>query len=131
MLSWVGQSRSRFDLFKQVVDMQFTDIQVLIRTNPDFTGTLLEHGKKAYEEIMATEYVFGEAGREWLLNICNLHQTRSRRRSALYTHHSTSIPSIGKQVQVTDESIQHQDTDLCAIILWTGKGMEGTGAISR
>jgi hypothetical protein len=29
--------------------MQFTDIQVLIRTNPDFTGTLLDHGKKAYD----------------------------------------------------------------------------------
>ena len=37
--------------------MQFTDIQVLIRTNPDFTGTLLDHGKKAYDEIMATEFV--------------------------------------------------------------------------
>jgi len=43
-------------LFKQVVDMQFTDIQVLYRTNPDFTGALLDHGKKAYEEIMRMEY---------------------------------------------------------------------------
>jgi hypothetical protein len=35
--------------------MQFTDIQVLFRTNPDFTGTLLDHGKKAFEEIMTLE----------------------------------------------------------------------------
>jgi hypothetical protein len=36
--------------------MQFTDIQVLYRTNPDFTGALLDHGKKAYEEVMKMEY---------------------------------------------------------------------------
>lgn len=62
-------------MFKQVVDMQFTDIQVLIRTNPDFTGTLLDHGKKAYDETMATEYVFGKGRAGMDANICDPHKT--------------------------------------------------------
>jgi hypothetical protein len=45
------QSRSKLDLFKSVASFSFTGVKVLVRTNPDYTGALLDHGRRAYEEL--------------------------------------------------------------------------------
>lgn len=49
------QSRSIHDLFRSVASFSFTGVKVIVRTNPDYTGALLDHGKRAYEELIKAE----------------------------------------------------------------------------
>lgn len=49
MMIW--QSRSILDVFKSVASFSFTGVKVIVRTNPDYTGALLDHGRRAYEEL--------------------------------------------------------------------------------
>jgi hypothetical protein len=47
-----SDSRSRLDEYKTSYDLQFEDTTVLMRTNVDYSGPLLNHGKKAYDELV-------------------------------------------------------------------------------
>lgn len=40
-----------------LVDVKFQDVKVLMRTNVDYSGPLLAHGKKVYEELVKQEWV--------------------------------------------------------------------------
>lgn len=44
-------SRSRFDLYRQVTNAKFAGVTVLLRTNPDYVGPILELGKRAEEKL--------------------------------------------------------------------------------
>ncbi|WWC57636.1 uncharacterized protein I303_100168 [Kwoniella dejecticola CBS 10117] len=48
----VTDSRSTFDLYKTSVNLTFQDASVLMRTNVDYSGPLLAHGKKVYDELL-------------------------------------------------------------------------------
>lgn len=44
-----------FDKYKTVVDLHFEEPKVLMRTNVDWSGPILAHGKKAYDELLKQE----------------------------------------------------------------------------
>jgi hypothetical protein len=46
------QSRSPCDLRKDVYDLRFEKVNILTRTNVDYSGPLLAHGKKAYDQLL-------------------------------------------------------------------------------
>ncbi|KAK8844716.1 hypothetical protein IAR55_006566 [Kwoniella newhampshirensis] len=48
----VTDSRSPLDLYKMTTNITFHDAKVLTRTNVDYSGSLLAHGKKAYDELL-------------------------------------------------------------------------------
>ncbi|KAJ9119483.1 hypothetical protein QFC24_005716 [Naganishia onofrii] len=120
------ESRSRFDLFKQVVDMQFTDIQVLYRTNPDFTGALLDHGKKAYEEVMKMEPELANAPPSSLITRPAFKALAKKYRS-LASQYSTKLPSYalsyyGPEKEWKGLARYRDDTDIAAAL--KGKEIE-------
>lgn len=39
------------------MDLKFRDPKVLMRTNLDYSGPILSHGKKAYDELLRQQYV--------------------------------------------------------------------------
>ncbi|WVQ74514.1 hypothetical protein IAR50_004115 [Cryptococcus sp. DSM 104548] len=45
-------SRSILDLYKLAVELKFHEANVLTRTNVDYSGPLLAHGKKVYDELL-------------------------------------------------------------------------------
>lgn len=47
-----SQSRSLLDLYKMAVELKFHGANVLTRTNVDYSGPLLAHGKKVYDELL-------------------------------------------------------------------------------
>lgn len=49
------ESRSKLDVFKSVARFGFTGVKVIVRTNPDYTGALLDHGRRAYEQLVKAE----------------------------------------------------------------------------
>jgi len=51
----VSEPRSHCDYYKLSVNMALQDVTVLMRTNPDHSGPLLAHGKRAYEEILTKD----------------------------------------------------------------------------
>ncbi|WVF66596.1 hypothetical protein IAT40_001336 [Kwoniella sp. CBS 6097] len=48
----VKDSRSSLDLYKTVANLTFHGANVLMRTNVDYSGPLLAHGKKVYDELL-------------------------------------------------------------------------------
>ncbi|WVR03135.1 hypothetical protein IAU60_000125 [Kwoniella sp. DSM 27419] len=48
----ITDSRSSLDLYKLAVNFTFHDANVLMRTNVDYSGSLLAHGKKVYDELL-------------------------------------------------------------------------------
>ncbi|WWD06286.1 hypothetical protein V865_004376 [Kwoniella europaea PYCC6329] len=48
----VTDSRSTLDLYKTAINLTFHNASVLMRTNVDYSGPLLAHGKKVYDELM-------------------------------------------------------------------------------
>ncbi|WVW81321.1 hypothetical protein I302_103312 [Kwoniella bestiolae CBS 10118] len=48
----VTDSRSSLDLYKTAVNLTFHNASVLMRTNVDYSGPLLAHGKKVYDELL-------------------------------------------------------------------------------
>ncbi|OCF34831.1 hypothetical protein I316_03376 [Kwoniella heveanensis BCC8398] len=48
----VTDSRSSLDLYKTAVNLTFHGANVLMRTNVDYSGPLLAHGKKVYDELL-------------------------------------------------------------------------------
>lgn len=48
----VTDARSICDLYKTSYNLQLQDLTVLMRTNPDHSGTLLAHGKRVYDELL-------------------------------------------------------------------------------
>ncbi|KAL7425079.1 Macrophage colony-stimulating factor 1 receptor [Cryptotrichosporon argae] len=48
----MSASRSKCDKYKLSANLAFTDVSVLMRTNVDYSGPLLAHGKKAYDELL-------------------------------------------------------------------------------
>ena len=46
------QSSSPCDDGKQDYDLKFETVKILTRTNVDYSGPLLAHGKKAYDELL-------------------------------------------------------------------------------
>jgi hypothetical protein len=51
----VSEPRSHCDYYKLSVNLALQDVTVLMRTNPDHSGPLLTHGKRAYDEILSHE----------------------------------------------------------------------------
>ncbi|EAL21708.1 hypothetical protein CNBC5720 [Cryptococcus deneoformans B-3501A] len=47
-----SDSRSLLDLYKMAVELKFHEANVLTRTNVDYSGPLLAHGKKVYDELL-------------------------------------------------------------------------------
>jgi hypothetical protein len=48
----IVQSRSACDKYKLSIDLSFQDPKVLMRTNVDWSGPSLAHGKKVYDELL-------------------------------------------------------------------------------
>ncbi|WVQ79015.1 hypothetical protein IAT38_001107 [Cryptococcus sp. DSM 104549] len=48
----VSDARSVLDLYKMAINLTFYDAKVLTRTNVDYSGPLLAHGKKVYDELL-------------------------------------------------------------------------------
>ncbi|WWC67272.1 uncharacterized protein I206_101180 [Kwoniella pini CBS 10737] len=48
----VTDSRSSLDLYKTSINLTFHDASVIMRTNVDYSGPLLAHGKKVYDELL-------------------------------------------------------------------------------
>ncbi|WWC90151.1 uncharacterized protein L201_005084 [Kwoniella dendrophila CBS 6074] len=48
----VSDSRSTLDLYKMAINLTFHSASVLMRTNVDYSGPLLAHGKKVYDELL-------------------------------------------------------------------------------
>ncbi|OCF72268.1 hypothetical protein I204_06644 [Kwoniella mangroviensis CBS 8886] len=48
----VTDSRSTLDLYKTAINLTFHNASVLMRTNVDYSGPLLAHGKKVYDELL-------------------------------------------------------------------------------
>ncbi|WVQ94212.1 hypothetical protein IAU59_001290 [Kwoniella sp. CBS 9459] len=48
----VTDSRSTLDLYKTAANLTFHGANVLMRTNVDYSGPLLAHGKKVYDELL-------------------------------------------------------------------------------
>jgi hypothetical protein len=46
------QSSSPCDDGRQDYDLKFETVKILTRTNVDYSGPLLAHGKKAYDELL-------------------------------------------------------------------------------
>lgn len=55
--SLTRQSKSACDHRKLLVDFGFERLRVLTRTNVDYSGPLLSHGKKAYDELLRERWV--------------------------------------------------------------------------
>lgn len=53
----MNQSKSACDHRKLLVDFGFERLRVLTRTNVDYSGPLLSHGKKAYDELLRERWV--------------------------------------------------------------------------
>ncbi|ORX35037.1 hypothetical protein BD324DRAFT_652754 [Kockovaella imperatae] len=51
----ISDSRSSCDLYKMSVNLRFDAPKILMRTNVDYSGPLLAHGKKAYDELYKKE----------------------------------------------------------------------------
>lgn len=47
----VAQARSKFDDWKEVYKFNFERPKIIIRTNPDYRGPLLDLGKQAWDEL--------------------------------------------------------------------------------
>nr|ODN85117.1 hypothetical protein L203_05068 [Cryptococcus depauperatus CBS 7841] len=47
-----SNSRSILDCYKMTINLNFHEANVLTRTNVDYSGPLLAHGKKIYEELL-------------------------------------------------------------------------------
>lgn len=45
------QSKSPCDLYKLLVNFGFQQVKIITRINVDYSGPLLAHGKKAYDEL--------------------------------------------------------------------------------
>jgi hypothetical protein len=50
------QSRSACDKYKLSIDLSFQDPKVLMRTNVDWSGPSLAHGKKVYDELLKQKW---------------------------------------------------------------------------
>lgn len=48
----VTDSRSTCDHYKLSFGMNFKNVKLLMRTNPDYSGSILAHGKKVYDELL-------------------------------------------------------------------------------
>jgi hypothetical protein len=51
------QSRSPCDDGRSEYKLDFEKVNILTRTNVDYSGPLLAHGKKAYDELLEQRYV--------------------------------------------------------------------------
>lgn len=51
------QSNSPCDDGKSDYNLKFETVKILTRTNVDYSGPLLAHGKKAYDELLVQRYV--------------------------------------------------------------------------
>lgn len=49
------QSRSICDEYKMTANINFEQPSVLMRTNVDYSGPILAHGKKLYDELYKQE----------------------------------------------------------------------------
>ncbi|TXT06049.1 hypothetical protein VHUM_03522 [Vanrija humicola] len=51
----VTDSRNPVDLHKISTHLSLSDVHILMRTNIDYTGSLLSHGKRVYDEVLKDE----------------------------------------------------------------------------
>lgn len=51
------QARSKLDAWKEVYSFNFQRPKVIMRTNPDYRGPLLDLGKQAWEELKRKQCV--------------------------------------------------------------------------
>ncbi|BEI81360.1 hypothetical protein CcaverHIS002_0205200 [Cutaneotrichosporon cavernicola] len=48
----ISESRSQCDLYRMSINMALSDVHVLMRTNTDYSGPLLAHGKRIYDDLV-------------------------------------------------------------------------------
>ncbi|KLT40822.1 hypothetical protein CC85DRAFT_287095 [Cutaneotrichosporon oleaginosum] len=48
----ISEPRSHCDLYRMSINMALSDVTVLMRTNTDYSGPLLAHGKRIYDDLV-------------------------------------------------------------------------------
>lgn len=90
----ISEARSACDLYKMSINCGLQEVNVLMRTNLDYSGALLAHGKHAYDELLQQDpavaaeppsAITGLSGFQWL----------AKRFKFLYDPHFSSPPVAG------------------------------------
>ncbi|EIW72981.1 hypothetical protein TREMEDRAFT_42131 [Tremella mesenterica DSM 1558] len=90
----VTESRSICDLYKLEMDMSFEKPHVLMRTNVDYSGPLLAHGRKAYDELLKQDRDIAKQPPSSISTFPGFH-TLAKKFSFLYNPKFSTPPVLG------------------------------------
>lgn len=90
----MSQPRSSCDLYKMSINCGLQEVNVLMRTNLDYSGPLLAHGKNTYDELLKQDPEVAKEPPSTITSIPGF-QWLAKRFKFLYDPHFSSPPVAG------------------------------------
>lgn len=90
----LSEPRSQCDLYKMTINLALQDVNVLMRTNTDYSGPLLTHGKRVYDDLLQRDPVVALEPPSALTSIPGFHWL-AKRFPFLYDPRFSSPPVAG------------------------------------
>lgn len=90
----VSEPRSQCDLYKMSINLALSGVNVLMRTNTDYSGPLLAHGKRVYDDLLKRDPVVALEPPSALSSFSGFHWL-AKRFPFLYDPRFSSPPVAG------------------------------------
>lgn len=90
----ISEPRSQCDLYKMSINLALSDVNVLMRTNTDYSGPLLAHGKRIYDDLLQRDPIVALEPPSALTSFPGFHWL-AKRFTFLYDPRFSSPPVAG------------------------------------